>query len=76
VVNPSLDQPREPSINLRPGSASNAKATVLTASDPHAHSTLEQKDVVVPKDAPVKVSGGVVSFTFPPASVTKLEIAL
>lgn len=76
VVNPSLDQPRETSINLRPGNASAAKATVLTASDPHAHSTLEQKDVVVPKEATVKVSGGMVNFTFPPASVTKLEITL
>lgn len=76
VVNPSLDQPREAQINLRGGTVSSAKATVLTSSDPHAHSTLEQTDVVVPKEAAVQVSGGFLHFTFSPASVTKVDIAL
>lgn len=76
VVNPSLDQPRETQINLRAGTASSAKVTVLTSSDPHAHSTLEQTDVVIPKEAAVQINGGLLNFTFPPASVTKVEISL
>lgn len=76
VVNPSLDQPRETQINLRSGTVSSARAIVLTSSDPHAHSTLENPDVVVPREAAVQLSGGLLNFTFPPASVTKVEISL
>lgn len=76
VVNPSLDQPRESQISLRGAAVSGAKATVLTSSDPHAHSTLEQRDAVVPKEATVQMSGGLLSFTFPPASVTQVVIEL
>jgi alpha-L-arabinofuranosidase len=76
VVNPNLNQARETQINLRTGTVSSAKATVLTSSDPHAHSTLEQTDVVHPKTMDVQVSGGLLNLTFPPASVSKIEISL
>lgn len=76
VVNPHASEPRAAEINLRGGSARSAKATVLAAPDIHAHNDFDHPQAVEPKAAPADVSGARFSWTFPPASVTKLEIEL
>jgi alpha-N-arabinofuranosidase len=76
VVNPHLTEPRETEIVVRGGSAGSASATVLAAADIHAHNTFAQPDAVSSKRMQATASGSTVSFTFPPMSVTKLEITL
>jgi alpha-N-arabinofuranosidase len=77
VTNPHLSEAREAEIDMRGASAASAQARVLTAPDVHAHNTFENPRAVVPRDEQVRVgSGGAVSFRFPPASVTRLQITL
>ena len=76
VVNPSLTDALNTQVAVRGGSAASASATVLAASDIHAHNTFEQPNAVTSKSAQATASGSTVSFTFPPMSVTKLEITL
>jgi len=49
---------------------------VLTASDVHAENTFDAPRTVAPRDVDVAVRGGVLAFTFPPASVVKITAAL
>ena len=49
---------------------------MLTAPDIHAHNDFDHPDSVVPNQQPASVSGARFTWTFKPASVTKLEIAL
>jgi alpha-L-arabinofuranosidase len=53
-----------------------AKAWVVGESDIHAHNTLELPDQVKTRTAEVAVRGGSLGFTFPPASVVKIEVEL
>ena len=53
-----------------------AKAWVVAESDIHAHNTLEQPDQVKIRKADVSLRAGSLSFTFPPASVVKIEVQL
>jgi alpha-N-arabinofuranosidase len=76
AVNPDVSQPVEAQVAIRGAEAKSATATVLAASDIHAHNTFEQRDVVAPKTANTEVRGGGVNFRFPAASVVKLEIEL
>jgi alpha-N-arabinofuranosidase len=76
VVNPSADAARQAEVALRGGRASSATASVLTSTDLHAHNTFENQAIAEPKTDSVSVSQPVLSFTFPPASVTKLHIEL
>ncbi|HZQ52693.1 MAG TPA: alpha-L-arabinofuranosidase C-terminal domain-containing protein [Bryobacteraceae bacterium] len=76
AVNPSTDTPREARVRVRGANVSSAKATVLSSDDIHAHNTYEQQDAVVPKQAQIRLEGQVLWFTFPAASVTKLEVEL
>ena len=76
AVNPDVSQPVEAQVAIHGAQAKLATATVLTASDIHAHNTFEQRDVVAPKTANAEVRSGRVSFRFPAASVVKLEIEL
>jgi alpha-N-arabinofuranosidase len=76
VTNPSLDQTRETQIAIRGGSIKSAGAVVLTADDVHAHNSFEAPNVVQPKTEAVSMQGSTLVHRFPPASVTKLEIAL
>ncbi len=75
VVNPSVKDARETEIVFRGATAKSGTATVLTNPDIHAHNTFEQRDVVTPRRASLKVGNPLV-FTFPPASVTALQIDL
>jgi alpha-N-arabinofuranosidase len=76
VVNPHATDPRVADVSMRGGEAKSAQVTVLTASDIHAHNDFDHPDSVVPKAVPASVSGSSFTWTFPPASVTKLEIEL
>ena len=78
VVNPHLTEARETQIMLRGGaSASSASAVVLGGGeDVHTHNTFAEPNNVQTKTATATVSGGSVSFTFPPSSVVKLTIQL
>lgn len=75
VVNAHVSEPREAEIVVRGASIQSARATVLTNSDVHAHNTFAEPGVVTPRDQPI-VAGPLSRFVFPPASVTKLVMAL
>jgi len=77
AVNPDLHAARETQILLRgTAKATSAKAIVLANPDMHAHNSFDHPDVLVTTSAPVTVRGETLEFTFPPASVVKLEIQL
>ena len=76
VTNPSLDQAREAEIAIRGATAQSARATTLAASDVHAHNSFDAPREVEPKTEALNLRGGLVVHRFPPASATKLEIAL
>jgi alpha-N-arabinofuranosidase len=76
AVNPDVSQPREAEIVLRGAKAVSAKAWVVAETDIHAHNTLEQPDQVKTHTAEVSLRPGALSFTFPPASVVKIEVQL
>jgi alpha-L-arabinofuranosidase len=76
AVNPDVSQPREAEIALRGAKAANARAWVLTDADIHAHNTFDQPDRVKTRTAEVTVRPDSLSFTFPPASVVKIEVQL
>ena len=76
VTNPHLTQSREAEIAVRGAAVRSARATVLAARDIHDVNTFENPGVVVPRQANPPAGGQPLVFTFPAASVTKLEIAL
>jgi alpha-N-arabinofuranosidase len=76
VVNPSTDQAREAEIAIRGASIQSGSATILTSSDIHAHNTFQHRDEVVPQNKALEIKGKLLNYTFPPASVTKLELSL
>jgi alpha-N-arabinofuranosidase len=76
AVNPDVNQPRETEIVLRGARAASAKAWMVAESDIHAHNTLEQPDQVKTRTAEVRLHADSLSFTFPPASVVKIEVRL
>jgi alpha-N-arabinofuranosidase len=76
VVNPHASEPRVADVVLRGASARSAQVTVLAAPDIHAHNDFDNPQAVEPKREPANVSGSSFSWTFKPASVTKLEIEL
>jgi len=76
AVNPDVSQPREAFIALRGATAASAKAWVVGESDIHAHNALGQPEQVKTRTADVAVRPGGLSFTFPAASVVKIEVGL
>jgi alpha-L-arabinofuranosidase len=76
VTNTDLRQPREVAIGIGRQSIASVTATVLAATDVHAHNTLQEPTRVSPRSAPAKASGSTVVHSFPPASVTRLVIDL
>jgi alpha-N-arabinofuranosidase len=73
VVNPDISNAQETAINVRGRKIDATEATVLTASDIHAHNTFEEPNAVRSSTKPVP-TGPQLTFQFPPASVTKLVI--
>jgi alpha-N-arabinofuranosidase len=76
VTNPSLTEARETEIALRGGAAQSVRATTLAAHTVHDVNTFTAPNSVAPTSADVPAPGGTFVYTFPPASVTKLEIVL
>jgi len=76
VTNPHLSEPRDTEIAVRGATVRSLSATTLAARDVHAHNTFEAPRTVVPATATVAVTTPPLVYRFPPASVTKLEIAL
>jgi alpha-N-arabinofuranosidase len=76
VVNPDVSAAREAEIGIRGGSIQSGSATFLTHSDIHAHNSFEQKNVVTPQTKAVEGKGRTLTYSFPPASVTKLALQL
>ena len=76
VTNPHLSEPRETEIAVRGATVRSVSATTLAARDVHDHNTFEAPRTVVPATATVAVTTPPLVYRFPPASVTKLEMAL
>lgn len=76
VVNPSVKDALAAQVNIHGAKANSVEATVLSATDIHAHNTFEDRNAVTPKSQKVEFAGGTVSFSFPAASVTKLTVQL
>lgn len=76
VVNPDVSAARETEISVRGGAIASGSATFLTNSDIHAHNSFDQKNVVVPQSKSVEGKGRSLTYTFPPASVTRLALTL
>jgi alpha-L-arabinofuranosidase len=75
VTNPHLSEPRETEIAVRGARAGRVQAQVLSMPDIHAHNSFENPTLVQPRTEQVAVAGSVISFRFPPGSVTRLQIA-
>jgi alpha-L-arabinofuranosidase len=76
VVNPNVKDALSAQVNIHGAKASSGEATVLTATDIHAHNTFEDRNAVRPKTQKVEIAGGAATFIFPAASVTKLTVQL
>jgi alpha-L-arabinofuranosidase len=76
VTNPHLSEIREAEIAVRGAGVGATQAQVLTAPDVHAHNTFENPKAVQPRNERVTPAAGVMSYRFPPASVTRLQITL
>ncbi len=76
VVNPNVSAAREAEIGIRGASIHSGSVTVLTHSDIHAHNSFEQRNVVSPQTKTLEARGRVLTYAFPPASVTKLALTL
>ncbi len=76
VVNPHVTETRETQIVLRGASTHSATANILTARDIHGHNTFDEPNTVAPRSAAVPATGGLFNFSFPAASVTKLQLNL
>lgn len=75
VVNPDVRDAQQTEINIRDSHVANVRATVLTASDTHAHNTLDEPRALEPTEKAVSSSAPLV-FQFAPASVTCLQFDL
>jgi alpha-L-arabinofuranosidase len=71
-----LSAAREAKIGVRGASLKSGTATTLTSSDMHAHNTFEQREVVTPQTRALDFQRGDLAYSFPPASVTRLTLAL
>ncbi len=76
VVNSHASEAQEAEIAVREAGIGSGKARVLTAPDIHAHNTFDNPQGVGPKDTEVTAEGKVLTWRFPPASVTRLELGL
>ncbi len=78
VVNPHLDRPMTAEVTVRgSGSIAAVKGTVLTSQDVHDHNDFAHPNAVRPAPATTgQPSGSRLVHTFPPASVTTLQLTL
>jgi alpha-N-arabinofuranosidase len=76
VTNPSLEAARDTEIVIRGGKARSVSGHTLAAGDVHAHNSFEDPKAVAPKSITASLRGSGLTFTFPPASVTRFELML
>jgi alpha-N-arabinofuranosidase len=76
VTNPHASEAREAEIVIRGARPGSAQARVLAEADIRAHNTFENPKTVEPRNEQVAINSGAISFRFPPASVTRLQIGL
>ena len=76
AVNPNVKDALDTQIVIHGARVQSGEATVLTASDIHAHNTFAERQVVVQKTNRVDMKGDSGAFHFPAASVTKLTLQL
>lgn len=77
VSNLHMTQPLTADLVVRGASLGAAEAVALSAADPRAHNSFAEPRAVEPRPVSgVAVKGGVVTHTYPPASVTKLRFRL
>ncbi|HEY1263448.1 MAG TPA: alpha-L-arabinofuranosidase C-terminal domain-containing protein [Terriglobales bacterium] len=76
VVNPHVSRPNQAEIAIRGAAIRSANAMVLANADIHAHNSFEQPDNVRPEAKTASVQAGRLSYTFPPASVTRLSLSV
>ncbi len=76
VTNPSFDSPVTSELAFRGARPQNITATLLAASDVHAHNSFENPRSVEPSTKTLTVVMPVIEHTFPPASVTKFEVTI
>jgi alpha-N-arabinofuranosidase len=77
VVNPHLTRLTTTEIAIRGASIASASGTVLASRDVHDHNDFDHPNAVKPEAATVNSpSLGKLQHTFPPASVTSLQITL
>lgn len=76
MTNPSLDGASMVRLRLNGGSATEARATVLTSENQAARNTFDNAAEVVPKPLAVQVSGPTLTVALPKQSVAAVEIRL
>jgi alpha-N-arabinofuranosidase len=76
AVNPHVSEPCETEIGIAGATIRSGTATTLSSSDIHAHNSFAQRDVIVPQARAIEAKGEVLTYHFPPASVTKLTLTL
>jgi alpha-L-arabinofuranosidase len=76
IANPSLDAPVSAQIRLTSGSLTEGRGTVLTHHDMTARNTFDRPDEVKLLPLEIKVGANAAGVTFPPRSVTALELRI
>lgn len=76
VTNPHLSEVRETEIAVRGGRPTALQVRVLAMPDVHAHNTFENPGVVQPRNETAVLTGGTITYRFPPASVTRMQITV
>jgi alpha-N-arabinofuranosidase len=76
VVNPHAKESREAEIAIRGASIKSGESRTLTSTDLHARNTFANPHGLEPNTAAVTASGSMITYTFAPASVTRLTFDL
>jgi alpha-N-arabinofuranosidase len=76
VTNPHLTEKQTVEIVVRGAKTVSARARVLSTGDIHAHNTFEEPRAVEPRDEAVNLKTDTLTFTFAPASVTRIQLNL
>jgi alpha-N-arabinofuranosidase len=77
VVNPHIDQPVTTEITVAGAAIASYSGQVLAEPDVHAHNDFAHPNAVHPSPvATATTTGGRLTYSFPPASVTTLQLTL
>jgi alpha-N-arabinofuranosidase len=77
VVDPHATEARQTEIVVRGAIVQSGQSTILSSTDIHAHNSVENPHGLEPRKEEMKIGGGnSVVYSFPPASVTRLQMTL